>query len=149
VTVTVKDVAKAAGVSTTTVSRVTNAAGKVKPETELRVLDVISRLSYRPNPVAVDLKRCGTVTKARSSAGRPAQIFLERTFVENTSEGCLRPLFPNSAEDLHAIGDLASLRKDAESWRLFVRLLRNLGYRLFESGEENEHSAVEASHKAD
>ena len=48
-TVDIVQVAKAAGVSTTTVSRVINGISTVTPENHRRVLDAIKRLKYRPN----------------------------------------------------------------------------------------------------
>ena len=48
----IKDVAKEAGVSISTVSRVINAPGKTSEETRRRVESVIERLNYRPNPSA-------------------------------------------------------------------------------------------------
>jgi hypothetical protein len=54
---TIKDVARWAGVSTTTVSRVLNGAGNVSGETRTRVLAAISRLLYCPNPHASELRR--------------------------------------------------------------------------------------------
>ena len=53
----IKDVAKAAGVSTATVSRVlANTDVRVRPETRERVLKAISDLGYRPNLVARSLR---------------------------------------------------------------------------------------------
>ena len=53
----IKDVAKAAGVSTATVSRVlANADAPVRPETRERVLKAITDLGYRPNLVARSLR---------------------------------------------------------------------------------------------
>jgi DNA-binding LacI/PurR family transcriptional regulator len=46
------DVAKLAGVSHQTVSRVLNGAAHVKPDTRDRVLHAMRMLDYRPNPVA-------------------------------------------------------------------------------------------------
>jgi DNA-binding LacI/PurR family transcriptional regulator len=46
------DVAKLAGVSHQTVSRVINASAHVRPETRQRVLAAMGRLDYRPNPAA-------------------------------------------------------------------------------------------------
>jgi DNA-binding LacI/PurR family transcriptional regulator len=54
---TVKDVARLAGVSTATVSRVANGAGNVSDESRTRVLTAISRLQYCPNPHASELGR--------------------------------------------------------------------------------------------
>lgn len=52
---TIKEVAKAAGVSVTTVSRVLNGGAGVKAETRRKVERVIQRLGYRPNSVARSL----------------------------------------------------------------------------------------------
>jgi DNA-binding LacI/PurR family transcriptional regulator len=46
------DVARVAGVSHQTVSRVLNDAERVRPETRERVLSAMRELDYRPNPVA-------------------------------------------------------------------------------------------------
>jgi LacI family transcriptional regulator len=52
---TIKDVAKLAGVSVATVSRVLNSSGYVNEETKKRVEQAISQLNYRPNHVARSL----------------------------------------------------------------------------------------------
>lgn len=51
-TVVMADVARLAGVSPMTVSRVLNSPGRVAPETRLRVLDAVRELGYRPNSAA-------------------------------------------------------------------------------------------------
>ena len=48
----ISDVAKTAGVSTTTVSRVINGIGTVSDDNRRRVQDAIKKLKYRPNPSA-------------------------------------------------------------------------------------------------
>lgn len=53
--VTIYEVAKAAGVSLATVSRVINNQSNVTPETKKRVQDTIQRLGYRPNALAQGL----------------------------------------------------------------------------------------------
>lgn len=53
---TIKDVAKLAGVSIATVSRVLNKLGVVNPETEQKVLGAVAKLNYQPNAVARSLK---------------------------------------------------------------------------------------------
>jgi LacI family transcriptional regulator len=58
------DVAREARVSLMTVSRVLNNKGDVSPETRQRVLDVITRLDYRPSGVARSL-----VTQRTSTIG--------------------------------------------------------------------------------
>ena len=46
--VTVYDIARQAGVSTATVSRVLHGSSLVRPETRQRVIDVIERLGFVP-----------------------------------------------------------------------------------------------------
>ncbi len=65
--VTIKDVAKVAGVSTATVSRVVNDQGKVGEQCRKRVKKVIEQLGYRPNSSAQalvrrELKMVGVIT---------------------------------------------------------------------------------------
>jgi len=60
--ITIKDVARAAGVSTQTVSRVLNERPDVSSETRLRVQQVISELGYSPNVIARNLSRGRTNT---------------------------------------------------------------------------------------
>ena len=52
----IKDVAKAAGVSTATVSRVLANNAPIKPETRDRVLKAVADLNYRPNLIARSLR---------------------------------------------------------------------------------------------
>ena len=59
--VSIRDVASAAGVSRQTVSRVINDSDRVRPSTRAAVLDTIARLGYRPNRAA------------RALAGGPVQ----------------------------------------------------------------------------
>ncbi|MEX2104689.1 MAG: catabolite control protein A [Bacilli bacterium] len=61
-TVTIYDVAREAGVSMATVSRVVNGNPNVKPSTRKKVLETIERLGYRPNAVARGLASKKTTT---------------------------------------------------------------------------------------
>lgn len=54
--VTIRDVARAAGVSTATVSQVLNGGRPVADATRLRIEEVIAELGYRPNSLARGLK---------------------------------------------------------------------------------------------
>ncbi|MGC8778430.1 MAG: LacI family DNA-binding transcriptional regulator [Candidatus Caldatribacteriaceae bacterium] len=54
--VSIKDVARLAGVSPTTVSRVINGTGTQRPETVERVLKAIEKLNYQPNLLARSLR---------------------------------------------------------------------------------------------
>jgi LacI family transcriptional regulator len=55
--VTIKDVAKAAGVSSMTVSRVLNDRPDVSPQTRKRVQEIISELGYAPSLIARNLSQ--------------------------------------------------------------------------------------------
>jgi len=61
--VTIADVAREAGVSQMTVSRVINDKEEVSPATRQRVLEVVERLAYRPSGIARGLatRRSGTL----------------------------------------------------------------------------------------
>ena len=50
--VTLQDVARQAGVSAMTVSRVINHTGRISPATRAHVFEVIDRLGYRPSRAA-------------------------------------------------------------------------------------------------
>ncbi|WP_380704477.1 catabolite control protein A [Salinithrix halophila] len=61
-TITIYDVAREAGVSMATVSRVVNGNPNVKPVTRKKVLETIRRMGYRPNAVARGLASKKTTT---------------------------------------------------------------------------------------
>lgn len=61
-TLRIKDVAQAAGVSVTTVSRVLSNNGPVRDSVRRRVLEAIERLGYRPNAAARRLRSGVTAT---------------------------------------------------------------------------------------
>jgi DNA-binding LacI/PurR family transcriptional regulator len=73
------DVAKRAGVSQTTVSRVLNGVQSVKPKTRERVLQVIEELQYRPNLIARSLVTKSTKTIALVSGSVLNPFFAETT----------------------------------------------------------------------
>lgn len=54
--VTIKDIAKELGISTSTVSRALRDSYEISAETKKLVLDCAERLDYRPNPIAQSLK---------------------------------------------------------------------------------------------
>jgi LacI family transcriptional regulator len=67
--VTIKQVAKAAGVSTQTVSRVLNERHDVAPETRHRVQQIITRLGYQPSALARSLIQQRSYTLGVVTAG--------------------------------------------------------------------------------
>ncbi len=54
--VTIKDIAKALGLSTSTVSRALRDSYEISPETKQMVLEYAKQINYRPNPIALSLK---------------------------------------------------------------------------------------------
>lgn len=54
--ITIKDIAKALGLSTSTVSRAMRGSYEINTETRKLVLEYAERLNYRPNPIALSLK---------------------------------------------------------------------------------------------
>lgn len=55
-TITIKDIARALNVSTSTVSRALRDSYEINPETKRLVIEYAERLNYRPNPIALSLK---------------------------------------------------------------------------------------------
>lgn len=53
---TIKDIAKALGLSTSTVSRALNGSYEIGAETKRLVLEYAEKINYRPNPIALSLK---------------------------------------------------------------------------------------------
>jgi len=54
--VTIKDIAKALGLSTSTVSRALRDSHEISTETKQLVMECAEKLNYRPNPIALSLK---------------------------------------------------------------------------------------------
>ena len=54
--VTIKDIAKKLGLSTSTVSRALRDSYEISPETKKIVLEYAKEINYRPNPIALSLK---------------------------------------------------------------------------------------------
>src|SRR4029079_15539497 len=54
--ITIKDIAKALGLSTSTVSRALRGSYEISPETKKLVTEYAEQVNYRPNPIALSLK---------------------------------------------------------------------------------------------
>ena len=109
---TLYDVARVAGVSTATVSRVVHGADRVKASTRQRVLEVIDALGYVPDGAAQSLSRkTKQVVGLVAVASRGPESDIEQTsllFVEEVLRGVERPL-----------GDLG--------WSVLISFLRGSG----------------------
>ena len=53
---TIKDIAKALNLSTSTVSRALRGSYEISAETKKQVLEYAEKINYRPNPIALRLK---------------------------------------------------------------------------------------------
>jgi LacI family transcriptional regulator len=84
---TILDIAKRAGVSPSTVSRIINGSTPVAPEKHAAVMDAIKRLNYRPNSAAQQLVRgrSGTIGVVTQHQGSPffaeMQLGIERGMI--------------------------------------------------------------------
>ena len=109
----IKDVAREAGVSIATVSRVLNDIDVVNEDTKKKVLDAISKLGYRPNIVARSLK-----TQRTKTVG---------ILVPDISSG-FYPEIVRGAEDVANIYDynviLCNSDFDIEKEKEYLRVLR-------------------------
>jgi transcriptional regulator with XRE-family HTH domain len=67
---TIRDIAKLAGVSSTTVSRVINESENVSRETRTKVRAAIAKAHYSPNAYATELRRARCVTQEKGEYQR-------------------------------------------------------------------------------
>jgi LacI family transcriptional regulator len=100
--VTIEDVAREAGVSTMTVSRVINKGKNVREETRETVLQAIERLRYSPNTAARTLA-AGQATRIGLFYSNPSAAYLSQFLVGSLqtarSAGCHLMLEPCESED--------------------------------------------------
>lgn len=80
--VTIRDVAKAAGVSPSTVSRVLTNNPKISEETKLKVKEAIEKLNYRPNAIARSLANKSTRTIGIMLPNEADDIFKNPFFIQ-------------------------------------------------------------------
>ncbi|KOV85352.1 LacI family DNA-binding transcriptional regulator [Nocardia sp. NRRL S-836] len=92
---TLEDVARVAGVSRATVSRVVNGTRNVDPQLQETVRNAIEQTGYSPNRAARSLvtRRTGTVALVISGAGGGSDVFTDPFFGRVTAGvvDCLRP----------------------------------------------------------
>lgn len=112
--VTVQDVAREAGVSAMTVSRVVNGGHNVRESTRLAVAEAIERLQYKPNPAARSLA-VGEATQIGLLYANPSAAYLSQFLIGALAAarraGCHLVLEPCEGE---------SPEEQAEATRQFV-----------------------------
>lgn len=97
---TLRDVARRAGVSTMTVSRVVNRTGYVRPETRKRVEAAVVELGYVPNTLARSLrfKRTKTLALVMTDITNPFFTTLARGVEDVASDHGFNVIFCNTDE---------------------------------------------------
>jgi LacI family transcriptional regulator len=97
---TISDVAKRAGVSTMTVSRVINSSGYISQETQERVEKAIAELGYVPNALARSLhvKQTKTIALVLTDITNPFFTTIARGVEDEASENGFNVMFSNTDE---------------------------------------------------
>jgi len=136
--VTIKDVAKRAGVSPSTVSRVISRHPRISKETVERVTRVMEELGYHPNSMAK-----GLVSKAAHILGvilpRPADELFQNYFFHEVLRGILAPANRSGYDLLIASGSSES--DELETVKRLVRGRRVDGIILLSSRSKNPVAA--------
>ncbi|GBF12563.1 LacI family DNA-binding transcriptional regulator [Tepidibacillus sp. HK-1] len=111
-----KDVAKLAGVSQSTVSRVINGSNNVRKETVQKVMKAMKELNFRPNNIARSLVKNKTNTLALISGHLHNPFFVETTttIVNKASEKGYNTLvyFENQGNNMHIYQTVFSHKVD-------------------------------------
>jgi len=97
---TIRDVAKLAGVSSMTVSRVVNSSGYASRETRERVEKAVAELGYVPNSLARSLrfKKTKTIALVLTDITNPYFTTLARAVEDSASENGFSVIFCNTDE---------------------------------------------------
>ena len=128
----IKDIAKEAGVSAATVSRVINKNGRYSPETEQKVLEIIRNRQYVPNQIAKGLREQRTM-----NVGIVVPDITNEFFVKLVSE-IDKNLFAHGYQSL-----LCNTDEDDEQERKRIQMMYNqnvCGLIFLSSGSTQEES---------
>lgn len=141
--VTMRDVAKVAGVSIKTVSRVVNEQGEITDQTRQRVLNAIEKLGYRPSKVARALvtRRTDTIGLICGDIANPYLAEVARgvldTAQKNRFEVFLCNTDGNAEAERRAVQSLLDHNIDGA---IVFPLLEN--YQWYQSILDSEHPVV-------
>lgn len=135
--ITVKDVARYAGVSVATVSRVLNQRETVDPELRLRVQNAVERLKYRPNRLARNLRTNSTTVIALvvPDIQNPFFVAVSRGVEEVALREGYTLLVCNTDDDIHHEAHYFQVLRDEAI----------AGVILCSADERLSHAAVQAS----
>lgn len=135
---TISEVAKTAGVSVATVSRVVNGSPSVSHETQARVQEAIERLGYQPNVWGRSLRR-----------GESRVVLV---IVPNVSNPYYAPIIAGTEDRLHEdgySGMLCITNAEAERRALYLEFLKDGradGAILMEPARDDPHVTGMARH---
>ena len=135
---TISEVAKTAGVSVATVSRVVNGSPSVSHETQARVQEAIERLGYQPNVWGRSLRR-----------GESRVVLI---IVPNVSNPYYAPIIAGTEDRLHEdgySGMLCITNAEAERRALYLEFLKDGradGAILMEPARDDPHVTGMARH---
>ena len=134
----IKDVAKAAGVSTATVSRVLAKNAPIKAETRERVLQAVARLNYRPNLIARSLR-----------AQKSARIGLVVSDIRNPFFTAIGRAVEDAAYEQGYSVLMCNTDEDPEKEELYINLLHdeNVAGVIFSPTQQFSTSAHASSAK--
>jgi DNA-binding LacI/PurR family transcriptional regulator len=103
---TVRDIARLAGVSTATVSRVVNGSGTVSRKTKKNVLAAVSRLQYCPSSHAAELGRQNGGISRKRTVCVNASSATTAALARRSMAGQLRHLQDENARLRRQLADL-------------------------------------------
>ena len=97
----IQQVAKAAGVSSATVSRVLNNKNNVRPETREKVMEVIKQLDYHPNMLGLNLRQSssGVVIVMANTISKPFYVDFMDTMQQAATENNYNILLGHYGDD--------------------------------------------------
>ncbi len=132
--VTIKDVAKEAGVSPSTVSRVISKNPRISKETTKKVLIHMKRLGYHPNAIARNLARNSSKTLGLIMPDRPGEALLNPFFPE-----ALRGIIKASTREGYDVllSSTASIENDLDAVKALVSAAKVDGILLMTSKLED------------
>lgn len=138
-TVTIKDIAKALGLSTSTVSRALRGGYEISEETKKIVLEYAQKINYRPNPIALSLK------ERRSHSIGVIISEVANNFFSEAINGIESVAYNN---DYHVIITQSHERIDRESLNIEYLASRSVdGLLISLSSESNDISFLKSLHE--
>ncbi len=153
----IRDVARLAGVSRQTVSRVINAHPSLRPETRERVLAVIEELRYRPNRLAQALgtsssRTIGVLVYQRAqygptaamqgieSAAQGAGYVVNTTHLTSNTQGAIREAL--DLQRAHRVDGLVIIAPQVKVLRVIDELALDLPYVMLHGRAPNDPHAL-------